>query len=75
MAGIAGRYGDGFNTQAMHPNLAELARVTHAGAVLAAVRALAPQLAGRRVGVIVSGGNVDLDRFAALLVGGPGDPL
>src|SRR5258706_1189533 len=27
MAGIAGRYGDGFNTQAMHPNLAELARV------------------------------------------------
>jgi threo-3-hydroxy-L-aspartate ammonia-lyase len=34
---------------------------------LAAVRKLAPQLAGRRVGVIVSGGNVDLDRFAALL--------
>jgi alkanesulfonate monooxygenase SsuD/methylene tetrahydromethanopterin reductase-like flavin-dependent oxidoreductase (luciferase family) len=27
MAGIAGRYGDGFNTQAMHPKLAELARV------------------------------------------------
>ena len=27
MAGIAGRYGDGFNTQAMHPDLAELARV------------------------------------------------
>ena len=27
MAGIAGRHGDGFNTQAMHPNLAELARV------------------------------------------------
>jgi alkanesulfonate monooxygenase SsuD/methylene tetrahydromethanopterin reductase-like flavin-dependent oxidoreductase (luciferase family) len=27
MAGIAGRYGDGFNTQAMHPSLADLARV------------------------------------------------
>jgi len=27
MAAIAGRYGDGFNTQAMHPDLAELARV------------------------------------------------
>jgi len=27
MAGIAGRYGDGFNTQAMHPDLAELGRV------------------------------------------------
>jgi len=27
MAGIAGRYADGFNTQAMHPKLAELARV------------------------------------------------
>jgi alkanesulfonate monooxygenase SsuD/methylene tetrahydromethanopterin reductase-like flavin-dependent oxidoreductase (luciferase family) len=27
MAGIAGRYGDGFNTQAFHPQLADLARV------------------------------------------------
>lgn len=27
MAGIAGRYGDGFNTQAMHPKLADLARI------------------------------------------------
>jgi alkanesulfonate monooxygenase SsuD/methylene tetrahydromethanopterin reductase-like flavin-dependent oxidoreductase (luciferase family) len=27
MAGIAGRHGDGFNTQAMHPKLADLARV------------------------------------------------
>jgi alkanesulfonate monooxygenase SsuD/methylene tetrahydromethanopterin reductase-like flavin-dependent oxidoreductase (luciferase family) len=27
MAGIAGRHADGFNTQAMHPKLAELARV------------------------------------------------
>ena len=26
MAGIAGRHGDGFNTQAMHPQLADLAR-------------------------------------------------
>ncbi|WP_326640827.1 threo-3-hydroxy-L-aspartate ammonia-lyase [Streptosporangium sp. NBC_01755] len=33
----------------------------------AAVRNLAPQLRGRRVGVIISGGNVDLDRYAALL--------
>ncbi|HET8601849.1 MAG TPA: threo-3-hydroxy-L-aspartate ammonia-lyase [Segeticoccus sp.] len=34
---------------------------------LAALRHLAPELAGKRVGVIVSGGNVDLDRYAALL--------
>jgi len=27
MAGIAGRHGDGFNTQALHPELAELVRV------------------------------------------------
>jgi alkanesulfonate monooxygenase SsuD/methylene tetrahydromethanopterin reductase-like flavin-dependent oxidoreductase (luciferase family) len=27
MAGIAGRHGDGFNTQAMHPKLADLARI------------------------------------------------
>ena len=27
MAGIAGRHGDGFNTQAMHPQLADLARI------------------------------------------------
>jgi len=27
MAAIAGRYGDGFNTQAMHPRLADLVRV------------------------------------------------
>lgn len=33
----------------------------------AAVRALGRQLAGQRVGVIVSGGNVDADRFAQLL--------
>jgi threonine dehydratase len=35
----------------------------------AAVRRLAAELAGQRVGVIVSGGNVDLNRFAALLTG------
>ena len=34
---------------------------------LAGLRTLAPQLPGRRVGVIVTGGNIDLDRFAALL--------
>ncbi len=33
----------------------------------AAVRAAGQQLAGQRVGVIVSGGNVDLERFAALI--------
>lgn len=33
----------------------------------AAVRRLAPELAGLRIGVIVSGGNIDLDRYAALL--------
>jgi threonine dehydratase len=35
---------------------------------LAGLRQLAPGLAGKRVGVVVSGGNVDLDRYAALLV-------
>ncbi|WP_226343883.1 threo-3-hydroxy-L-aspartate ammonia-lyase [Agilicoccus flavus] len=35
----------------------------------AAVRQMAPQWQGARVGVIVSGGNVDLDRFAALVAG------
>jgi threonine dehydratase len=33
----------------------------------AAVRRLAPGFAGQRVGVIVSGGNIDVERFAALL--------
>ncbi|MFD8533910.1 threo-3-hydroxy-L-aspartate ammonia-lyase [Streptosporangium canum] len=33
----------------------------------AAVRKLAPRLRGRRIGVIVSGGNVDLSRFVSLL--------
>jgi threonine dehydratase len=33
----------------------------------AAARAMAPQLAGMRVGVILSGGNVDLARFCQLL--------
>jgi threonine dehydratase len=35
----------------------------------AAVRRLAAELTGQRVGVLVSGGNVDLNRFAALLTG------
>jgi threonine dehydratase len=34
---------------------------------LAGLRQLAPGLAGKRVGVVISGGNVDLDRYAALL--------
>lgn len=36
---------------------------------LAGLRQLAGGLRGRRVGVVVSGGNVDLDRFAALTAG------
>jgi threo-3-hydroxy-L-aspartate ammonia-lyase len=35
----------------------------------AAARRAPAELAGQRVGVVVSGGNVDLDRFAALLAG------
>ena len=35
----------------------------------AAVRRLAPDLAGQRIGVLVSGGNVDLARFTELLAG------
>jgi threonine dehydratase len=35
----------------------------------AAVRRLGAELAGQRVGVLVSGGNVDLARFSALLAG------
>ncbi|WP_397448547.1 threo-3-hydroxy-L-aspartate ammonia-lyase [Pseudomonas sp. NA-150] len=35
----------------------------------AAVRALKEQLKGQRVGVIVTGGNIDLARYAALLAG------
>ena len=38
---------------------------------LAALLAGRGDLAGRRVGVILSGGNVDLDRFAALTAGAP----
>lgn len=33
----------------------------------AAVRAAADELRGQRVGVVISGGNIDLDRYAALL--------
>jgi threonine dehydratase len=33
----------------------------------AAVRRLAPELAGQRLGVLVSGGNVDLARYAELI--------
>ena len=36
---------------------------------LAAVRNTKAALAGRRVGVVISGGNIDLERFAALLAG------
>lgn len=40
----------------------------------AAVRRLATTLAGQRVGVLVSGGNVDLDRFTSLLAHPPAPP-
>ncbi|KIF79377.1 serine dehydratase [Streptomyces sp. 150FB] len=36
---------------------------------LAALRAMADQVRGQRIGVVISGGNIDLDRFAALLGG------
>jgi len=35
----------------------------------AAARAMKDQLKGKRVGVLISGGNVDIDRYAALLSG------
>lgn len=35
----------------------------------AALRRLATEFAGQRVGVLVSGGNIDLDRYASLLAG------
>ena len=38
----------------------------------AGARQLAPQLQGKRLGVLVSGGNVDLERFCALLGSGQG---
>jgi threonine dehydratase len=37
---------------------------------MAAVRALAGRLPGARIGVVVSGGNVDIERYAALLAVG-----
>jgi len=37
------------------------------GLGLAAARAMKEQLAGKRVGIIISGGNVDIARYAALL--------
>jgi threonine dehydratase len=40
----------------------------------AAVRRLAPTLAGQRIGVVVSGGNVDLARFTSLLSAHPLPP-
>jgi len=36
---------------------------------LAGVRTLAPQFHGKRIGVLISGGNVDMARFCALLAG------
>ncbi len=36
----------------------------------AAARQMSTQLKGKRIGVILSGGNVDLERYGAFLVGG-----
>jgi threonine dehydratase len=33
----------------------------------AAARLMKPELKGKRVGVLISGGNVDIDRFCSLL--------
>ncbi len=41
---------------------------------LAAVRRLGRQLSGQRIGVIVSGGNIDLDRFATLMLSRSQEP-
>jgi len=38
---------------------------------LVAVRAMGAQLQGQRVGVILSGGNIDMPRFCALLQAAP----
>lgn len=49
MAGIAGRHADGFNTQAMHPRLAELVRIArdeHAAAGRDAARFIVTVFAG-----------------------------
>jgi alkanesulfonate monooxygenase SsuD/methylene tetrahydromethanopterin reductase-like flavin-dependent oxidoreductase (luciferase family) len=49
MAGIAGRHGDGFNTQAMHPRLADLVRVArdeHAASGRDAARFIVTVFAG-----------------------------
>ncbi len=43
------------------------------GLGFAAARRLGAELAGQRVGVLISGGNVDVDRFAALLGGARAD--
>jgi threo-3-hydroxy-L-aspartate ammonia-lyase len=40
---------------------------------LAAVREMKSRIRGKRVGVIISGGNIDLDRFASLLAKGNPD--
>ena len=38
----------------------------------AAARRMRAELAGRRVGIVVSGGNIDLSRFAELVGAAPG---
>jgi threonine dehydratase len=40
----------------------------------AAARRMRAELAGQRVGVLISGGNVDLQRFAALVGGAASSP-
>jgi len=55
--------------EAMRSVAATLKMVAEPTGVLgyAAARKVADQLAGKRVGVIISGGNVDLARYASLL--------
>ena len=48
-----------------------LSRTSHPGNIGAAARAMKDSLKGQRVGVIISGGNVDLDRYCALLAPEP----
>ena len=48
-----------------------LTRTSHPGNIGAAARAMKGQIQGQRVGVLISGGNVDLARFCQLLGGTP----
>ena len=61
---------------ALAQGVRDLLRITHnlvegAGAAgLAGLRTLAPRLAGKRVGIVISGGNIDAARLRVILEGG-----